>query len=137
MKFLKTLILALTFTAAAAAHEGHDHDAPASVKPVKGGIVRSLEELNVEVVAKGKEIQIYLFDHDMKPRRTEGFKVRAEAELPRKKGKSALTLKDQGDHYVTEFDAKGAHRFDLKLQITDPKTGHDDGLKFTLEPRRM
>lgn len=136
MNFLNILILALAMTFTAHAHEGHDHDAPSSAKPVKGGILRSLEEVNVEVVSKGKLLEIYLFDHEMKPRKTEGFKVSAEAELPRKKGKSALTLKDAGDHYITEFDSKNSHRYDLKLKIFDPKVGHDDELKFVIEPRR-
>ena len=136
MKHLITILISTLFAANVFAHEGHDHDAPASVKPVKGGIVRSLEELNVEVVTKGKDVTIYMFDHDMKPRKTEGLKVSAEAELPRKKGKSVLVLKDNGDHYTTVYDAKNAHRYDLKLKIFDPKVGHDDDLKFTIEPRR-
>lgn len=137
MKRFTLLITALLFAGAPSlAHEGHDHDAPSTSKPQKGGVVRGLEELNVEVVLKGNEIRLFLFDKDMKARSTDGVKISAVAELPRKKGAAPLTLVDKGDHFQTEFDAKGSHRFDLKLKVTDPRTGHEDDLKFTLEPRR-
>jgi hypothetical protein len=131
-----SLVLALTVPMCATAHEGHDHDAPVSVKAPKGGVVKELEKTYVEVVSKAKELKIYLYDKEMKPRATEGFKITAVAELPRKRGSRSVELKDLRDHFAAEYDAKGAHRYSLNLKIFDPVGGHEDAMSFTIEPRK-
>lgn len=118
------------------AHAGHDHDGPSATKAPKGGVIKDLEEAHIEVVSKGREIKVYAYDKDMNPRPTAGLKVSAIAELPRKRGESEITLTDSGDHFKGEYDAKGAHRYTLILKVMDSKTGHDDQLKYTIEPRR-
>lgn len=121
------------------AHEGHDHDAPVAVKALKGGIVKSLEETNVEVVSKGNKIEIYLFkksESEPKPLDVAPFTLSAKAEMPRTKKTEDIVLKPMGNFFEATFDAKGTHRYTLLLSVKDPKTGHDDKLKFTIEPRK-
>lgn len=118
------------------AHEGHDHDAPTVIEAPKGGVVKSLEKSHVEVVGRGKNVAIYLYDGEMKPVDPSGFKVVAKAELPRKKGADNVALSQKGNALEGTFDAKGAHRYTLKLTITDPKVGHEDKLNFTIEPKK-
>lgn len=134
------VVLALIFTVNPSfAHEGHDHDAPVMVKAVKGGVVKSLEETNVEVVSKGDKILIYLFnksEKDSKPMDVAPFTVTAKAQMPRTKKTEEIVLKPMGNYYEASFDAKGTHRYTLLLSVKDPKTGHDDNLKFTIEPRK-
>ncbi len=121
------------------AHEGHDNDAPIMVKALKGGVVKSLEETNVEVVSKGNKIVVYLFDKkesDPKPLDVTPFTVSAKAEMPRTKKTEEIVLKPMGNFFEATFDSKGTHRYTLLLSVKDPKTGHDDKLKFTIEPRK-
>lgn len=135
MQMILSLMVGMVVPSSAFAHEGHSHDAPARRQAPKGGIIKSLEQVWVEVVPKGAQLKIYLYDKEMKPRATEGFKIQAQAELPRKKGKHDLQLSDTGLGYDTEFEAKGSHRYTLILKIRDPKEKHEDTLNFTIEPK--
>lgn len=130
------VLFTLTFSTEILAHEGHDHDGPAAVQAPKGGVIKSLEEVHVEVVAKGKDVKIYLYDETLKPADVANYKVTATAELPRNKKSEAISLKAQGKYFEATYDAKGAHRYTLVLTITDPKHKHEDKLNFTIEPRR-
>ena len=120
----------------AAAHEGHDHDAPQMIAAPKGGIIKSLEQTHVEVVSKGTAIRVYLYGKGMKPADATKYKVTARADLPRKKGSHDIKLAANGNAFEGAFDAGGAHRYTLALTIVDPKTGHNDKLTFTIEPRK-
>ncbi len=137
---MKQIILALgltlTMSTVAIAHEGHDHDSPKMIQAPKGGVIKSLEETSVEVVSKGKDIKIYLYDKGMKPQNVSEFKVSAQAELPRAKKIEEVKLTVKDTHFEGSYDAKGLHRYTLIVAITDPKTGHPDKLNFTIEPRR-
>lgn len=133
-KLAMALLLSLSF--GAYAHEGHDHDSPKNVQAPKGGVIKSLEETMVEVVSKGKDVKIYLYDKDLKPQEVAAYKVTAQAELPKAKKKEEVVLTAKGNYFESSFDAKGAHRYTLILTVVDPKTGHDDSLKFTIEPRK-
>lgn len=117
------------------AHEGHDHDAPKKILAPKGGVMKSLEETHVEVVSKGKNIQIFLYDYEMKAKPVTGFVVSAKAEMPRTKKQEEIVLTAKESSYEASYDAKGSHRYTLMLAIKDPKTGHDDKLNFTIEPK--
>lgn len=131
------LTLALVFTASQGfAHEGHDHDAPKAITAPKGGVIKSLEETNVEVVSKGNDLKVYLYDKELKPQDVGPFTVSAKAEMPRTKKTEDIVLKPMGNFFEATFDAKGIHRYTLLLSVKDPKTGHDDKLKFTIEPRK-
>jgi hypothetical protein len=132
---MKTLIAAL-FALTAFSHEGHDHDAPTTIQAPKGGVVKALDEARVEAVSKGKDIKIYLYDKDMKPKSTKGFTLKATAELPRTKKTEEVKLTAKESSFEGSYDAKGMHRYTLKLEVTDPGTGHSDQLSFTIEPRK-
>ncbi len=139
----KFRILAFVFVAIgfvsgdrALAHGGDDHDTPMTMNAPKGGVVKGLEETNVEVVSKGKELTIYLYDKGMKPKSVSGFTVTAKAELPRSKKQDEIKLTANENSYSASYDAKGLHRYTLLVAIKDPATGHDDRLKFTIEPKK-
>ncbi|WP_413289167.1 hypothetical protein [Bdellovibrio sp. HCB337] len=133
-KLMMSVLLTLSLNVFA--HEGHDHDGPTNVQAPKGGVIKGLEETYVEVVSKGKDVKIYLYDKELKPQDVTKYKVSAEAELPKAKKKEPVTLTSKGTHFEASFDAKGAHRYTLIVSVVDPKTGHDDSLKFTVEPRK-
>lgn len=138
---MKKLTIAILITLGAwslnaIAHEGHNHDAPTSLKAPKGGIIKALDEARVEVVAKGKDLKIYVYDKEMKPAQASTFKVIATAELPRTKKEESVALNAQDTFFDAVYEAKGAHRYTLKLAVTDPKTNRTDNLTFTVEPRK-
>ena len=137
-KTLTTLLaLALTLTGTnLMAHEGHDHDAPVSVQAPKGGIIRKLETHFVEVVAKDKDIKIYLYAADLKPVEPKGFKVFVKAQLPKKKTQESLSLKTENGLLQATFDAKGAHRYTLLVSVTEPNDPHSNTVKFNIEPKK-
>lgn len=136
MKKILVVIAVWGFASFGSTHEGHDHDAPAKVKAPKGGVIKSLEEVHVELVSKGKDIKVYLYDKEMKAKNLTGFKVSAQAEMPRTKKTEAVSLTAKDNFYEGTFDAKGVHRYTLIVAVTDPKVGHEDKLKFTVEPRK-
>jgi hypothetical protein len=127
---------AMSIGVAAGAHEGHDHDMPSGKKALKGGILKSLEKTNVEVVSRQKNLKIYLYDQDMKPQAISGYQVTAKSENPRTKKLEDVLLTAGESFYEANYDAKGMHRYTLHVAIRDPKTGHDDKIKFTIEPRK-
>lgn len=118
------------------AHGGHDHDAPVSVQAPKGGIIRKLESHFLEVVAKDKDIKIYLYTQDLKAVEPKGFKVFVKAQLPKKKAQESLSLKTENGVMSTSFDAKGSHRYTLLLSVTEPNDTHQNTLKFNIEPKK-
>lgn len=116
-------------------HGGHDHDAPVMVAAPKGGVIKSLEKTNVEVVSKGNTVSVYVYDKEMKPKNTTGFVVSAKAEMPRTKKLEDIPLVAKEKGFEGNFDAKGSHRYTFKLEIKDPATGHLDKMNFTIEPK--
>ncbi len=127
--------VSLLMSHAASAHEGHNHDAPTMIKAPKGGVIKALDESRVEVVPKGKEVKIYLYDKEMKPRDASGFKITAKAELPRSKKIQAVEFMAKGNILEGSFDAQGSHRYTLRLSVTDSKTNRTDEISFTIEPK--
>ncbi|MGE0763699.1 MAG: hypothetical protein AB7N80_10515 [Bdellovibrionales bacterium] len=130
------LALVLIKAVAAAAHEGHDHDAPTLLKAPKGGVIKSLEKTNVEVVSRGKNLKIYLYDKEKRQQKTSRYNVRAQAQLPRTEKLEEIPLSTTDEHFEATFDAKGMHRYTLILTVKDGQTGHDDRLTFTIEPKK-
>ncbi len=118
------------------AHEGHDHDAPAMVQAPKGGMIKSVEAMHIEVIAKKTEIKIYVYDKDLKAMPLEGVVVTAQTKLPRAKKSEDLALKAMDGGFEANFDAKGAHRYSLILSVKDPRQAHADKLTFNLEPKK-
>ncbi|MEN0059760.1 MAG: hypothetical protein AAGB31_13050 [Bdellovibrio sp.] len=131
--FLILVLTALSFQAPA--HEGHDHDGK-TVQAPKGGVIKSLESHHIEVVTKGQEFRIYIYDANMKLQDPAPFKVSAQAELPRTKKKESLTLKTENSVLIGSHEAKGWHRYTLILSVTPPTEAHTDTLKFTIEPKK-
>lgn len=137
MKTLALAFLTLTLSSPLSlAHEGHNHDAPTTLKAPKGGTIKALDEARVEVVSKGKDLKVYLYDQAMKPADAKDFKIVATAELPRSKKQEAVALTPEGNLYSGTYDAKDAHRYTLKLAVTHAKTARTDNLTFTIEPRK-
>lgn len=136
-KFIFSLLL-LPFISAA--HEGHDHG-PGKVSLQKGGIMRSLETVHLELVYKDKTVEIYPFETQVDPKTpsklksadVHRFPVSATVEMPKAKAQS-IELKPNGDHWTAALDPKGAHRFTLILAIT--QGGHADKVKWTVEPKK-
>jgi hypothetical protein len=134
--FILTLILSGVVSTKTYSHEGQDHDAPTTLKAPKGGVIKALDESRVEVVSKGKDVKIYFYDKTMKPLVLSRFKVLAKAELPRTGRQETLALIDQSQFFEASYDAKGVHRYTLKLSITDTAIGRTENLNFTVEPRK-
>lgn len=143
MKLQKTLLMissALTLTLGSPllvwSHEGHDHDTPKSVQAPKSGILKSMENIYVEVVSKGKDLKIYIYDKELKVQDVKTYKVSALTEKPRLKKQEKLELIDKGTYFEATYDAQGSHRYTLILTVKDPSEDHDDKLKFTIEPKK-
>lgn len=128
----KLFVIALLFAQSALAHEGHDHG-PSAVQPPKGGILRSLETVHLELVAKGKMLKVYAYDMNLQPVEVSGLPMTASVTLPRGKAQ-ALPLAAKGKYWEAQFDAKGAHRYTVELAIR--QGGHDDKVKYTVEPKK-
>lgn len=137
MKMMKMSMLFLISALAAHAHEGHDHG-PSNLQAPKGGVLRSLETVHLELKAEGAKIEIYPYEKDAKTEKlvaaqASKYPVSATVTLPKKKPQ-ALELSPKGDHWEASFDAKGAHRYALELSIT--QGGHKDKVKYTVEPKK-
>lgn len=131
---LKIIMLCVVLVVgfSAHAHEGHDHG-PSTVQAPKGGIIRSLETVHLELLHKGKTITVYAYDVNLKPADVSKFPIKATVTLPKRKPEP-LKLTANGDHWLGEFDAKGAHRYTLELSIQ--QGGHEDQVKYNVEPRK-
>lgn len=124
---LTLLISSLVF-----AHEGHDHG-PSAVQAPKGGVIRSLETVHLELVAKGPEVKIYPYDLQLKPMEVSKFPASVALALPKKKTAEAK-LVEKGDHWLLQSDVKGVHRYTLEMTIK--QGGHDDKIKWVVEPKK-
>ncbi|MBX2986276.1 MAG: hypothetical protein KF802_00120 [Bdellovibrionaceae bacterium] len=127
---MKMILASLWLGLAVSAHEGHD--APGAITAPKGGIVRSLEEVHLELLAEGKTLRLYAYSTDLKPADVTKYPVSATVTLPKKKA-VALPLVAKGDHWEAQFDAKGAHRYKLEIRIQ--QGGHDDKVSYNVEPK--
>lgn len=139
MKYLTllTLILIITFNFnfQVFSHEGHDHDKPASVQAPKGGIIKGNEDVYIEIVTKSSEINIYLYDKNLKPLNDDNFSIMAKAKKPRVKVSETLTLSKNEHLYTTTYDAKGVHRYTLTIEVSSKINKYTDKINFTIEPK--
>ncbi len=127
------MFLVISFLASSAfAHEGHDHG-PGTVQAPKGGVVRSLETINLELLNEGKKVKIYVYDTKLKPMDVKKYLASATVTFPKKKAET-LKLAEAGDHWEVEVDSKNAHRYTLLLSIK--QGGHDDKVKWVVEPKK-
>lgn len=128
-KFILSFFIAIS--SIGFAHEGHDHG-PGSIEAPKGGVIRNLETVVLELLAKGSEIKIYTYDKELKPQKVSQFPASATITKPKKKPE-AVTLQDQGEYWLVKYDAKGEHRYTLTLDIK--QGGHQDKMKWVIEPK--
>lgn len=112
---------------------GHGNHESATVKPQKGGVVKSLETVHLELVQIQKELRLYIFSTDLKLQDPDKYNISANVVLPRGKGKKDIIFKKQKKHLITSFDAKNLHRYDLIIFIT--QGGHKDRVVFTIETK--
>lgn len=126
---LSLLFTFLAVTTCASPGLGHDHGAP-TFQPPKGGVLKSTHMGHFELVKNQNTVNLYVYNEDGKSLPTKDFKLTANLELPRKKA-SSIILNDKTTHWETIIDAKGAHRFTLKLLIDDGK--EKDNVQFTIE----
>lgn len=137
MKLFNVAFISLFFVSVPTlAHEGHDHDSPRGIVAPKGGVIKSLEETSIEVVAKGNDLFLYFYDHNMKPQSVLNYQVKAKAEMPRTKKQEDIPLVAKETWFEATYDAKGSHRYTLIVSFRDPKMDHDDQLKYTIEPKK-
>lgn len=129
---IATAIAILLFATNIWAHEGHDKS-PGVVAAPHGGIVQGTRDAYVELVSKADGIQIYLYNHDMKPLDMSTAKIEGTARLPKKNKGDAVTFTQESGAWIGKIDAKGAHRYTLELSIT--VSGKKDKTKFTVEPQ--
>lgn len=142
-KKIAIALLSAFIGATALAHEGHDHDGPSSFQPQKGGVVKSNETLNIEVVNKDTKLEIYTFDNDGKPKDLAAFELKAGMKLPKSKKVEKLKLEpifDSKDgtlsHYEINNKPKNTHRYTLVLEVKAAKESHSDKLEFTIELKK-
>lgn len=125
------IAFSVAFSLTCFAHEGHGHG-PSTFQPQKGGVIRSLETVHLEMLQQGKTVKVYIFDKTGNPADTKKYPVSATATIPKKKA-IELTLTPKKDHWEFAFDAKGAHRYLFELKIK--QGGHNDKVKWNIEPK--
>lgn len=114
------------------AHEG-DHHAPSSVQAPNGGIIQSLESIHLELLTKGNVLQVYVYNSDLTPADVSKYPISAKIVFPKKKSQ-VIVLTPNKNYWEASVDAKGAHRFTLEISIK--QAGHNDKIKFTVEPKK-
>lgn len=126
------LLLGSLIASPAFSHGVHDSG---SAKPQKGGVIKSLESLNVELVQIDGEVQIYIFGKDEKssPLETSKYPVSAKVTFPREKKSQEVELTSHKNHWSAKVNAKGSHRYLFEFHIE--QAGHKDNLKFNIEPK--
>tara|TARA_B110001454_G_scaffold219179_1_gene250754 strand:- start:39193 stop:39636 length:444 start_codon:yes stop_codon:yes gene_type:complete len=144
--FIKALTIALfsaTIASTALAHDDHDHDGPSSFQPLKGGVVKSTESINIEVVNKDSKQEIYVYDVDGKVKDTKTYTLKAGMKLPKSKKIEKLKLDSitdstsgQFSHYEVNSKPKNTHRYSLVLEVKDAKEDHGDKIEFTIELKK-
>ncbi len=141
MKMLNVLsaVASILASLTVAAHEGHNHDAPQMLMPLKGGIIKTFnitpaagsKDANcfVEVVKSKSDLKIFFFNAAQKSVDAKDFQLTASA-LPFSSDKSkqtatdlALTIDEKTKQFFkTSYDKKTAHKYDLTLKFKNEAT---------------
>ena len=101
---LHTLIAAIAFAIAGTAHAaGEKHDHAHEHKPMHGGVVVEVKDMDYELVAKATTLQLYLRDHG-KP--ADVSKASAKVTLLTGTEKQEVELKPAGD----KLEATGSYK---------------------------
>lgn len=132
MKTRLTFLLASVLIAfSASAHEGHDKT-PGALAAPHGGIVQGTASLYLEMVTVKNEVKIYPLDHDSKALPMNDLKLEGTMVVPRKGKPEKVSFGQKDDFYVATVDPKGAHRYELNIDVT--YKGKKDKVKFNVEP---
>lgn len=128
MAFLLSLFIGF----AATAHEGHDKS-PGQIAAPHGGVVQGTSHIYLELVSQSGGIQIFPFDHEMKPVLPKDVKIEGTMTLPKKNKSEAVKFSQDGEGFVSKIDAKGTHRYTLDVLVTHE--GKKEKVKFNVEPQ--
>lgn len=129
---MNTFILCLFISLSVFAHEG-DHG-PATFQAKHGGVVQSLETINLELVQDGKFLKLYVYDAKGNPGRASQYPVSGKILLPMKKT-AAIQLVDKGEYWEAAYTPPAdTHRYTLQLRIE--QGGHTDTVPLTIEQRK-
>ncbi len=131
MKIAWTFVLITLLGLNGYAHEG-DHG-PSTFQPQKGGVVRSLETVHLELLMENSDIKIFAFEIDGKPSAVSKYPASLKIERPRAKPET-VKLTSMDSHWMASFDPKGAHRITIFFEIE--QGGHKDTVKWTIEPKK-
>lgn len=143
-----SLILSVSISRA---HEGHNHDAPKGLQPIKGGEIKQYNaDVNggtdkkqscfVEVVKSKTSLKIFFFDSEKKNVLAKDFELSAFAKPfspklgEKKAAEIPLAIEDKKNYYSTSYEKKNAHKFDLILKFKGPnycKT--DEEISFIID----
>lgn len=132
MKNILTVVVLLILSRGAMAHEGH-HEAPGAVSAPHGGMVQQTSRFVLELVSEAGGVRIYTLDHEMKAVATAGLKMEGLVTFPKKKKADSVQFTTDGEAFVAKVDAKGAHRYSLKVSVTH--AGQSESSTFTVEPK--
>jgi hypothetical protein len=116
-------------------HKGHNHDDkkgaehPHDSKPVYGGVVSVVKDVNYELVAKPDVITLYITDHG-KPVDTKD--ATATLTMLSASDKSEVKLTPAGDN---KLQAKGTYKVDkgTKVVASVATGGKPQSIRFTLK----
>jgi hypothetical protein len=118
MRLLTVIMVFLLSICNGLAHEGHDHR-PGHKDAPHGGIIKESKSFHYELVTRGQEVLIYIYDVDMKPlENLASLNYKTFAQIPRR-DKEELAMKVMGHHLHGKFDKGSAHRYTLILNVED------------------
>lgn len=118
----KLITLSLIFGSLAVyAHEGHKE---ATLKSMYGGVVKKTTNTFIEAVQEGKEVQIYIRDHEDKVIPATDLQVGGEIKDSKKKVEPLKLLNVSGKFYKIQNDTSKHPFFSVKIQVSGKvKTG--------------
>lgn len=135
---LSTLLLLITLSLSAFAHDGHNHGA-GQVQPTKGGTILKADKFYLEVVGNRTDVKIYpLKKNDPKsamltPIPLNQVKISATYALPRAKVTNIIALKQEADHFAGKVSVKNTHRYEVVVTIET--LGEKEKLTYQIEPQ--
>lgn len=132
MRKLISVLTTILIPSILLAHEGHDKS-PGAVAAPHGGTVQVGSQIILELVSKNDGVEIYAFDHDMKPLNTKDVKVEGKMSLPKKSKAEVLKFTAEGEAFAAKINAKGTHRYTLDLVAS--YAGKKEKIKFSVEPQ--
>ncbi|MEK6628230.1 MAG: hypothetical protein AABY53_06355 [Bdellovibrionota bacterium] len=113
------------------AHEGHDHNAPGTLKANHGGVVKAGKNINLEYVVSGEELKLIPAAHEGETLAVNEVKLTATAKLPKTKKQEPLKLDFKDGVYLTKIDFKGAYRAEIMVKADNK--GKQSAFKFQVE----